>query len=96
MWELETAANLRGVFPNKFIPYTDALEKAGYHVGYIDKGCIPLKYLDRHDAAGTRYKTFAEFMSKRPKGKPFCFWFGSRDAHRSYRKDSGAATRLAV
>jgi arylsulfatase A-like enzyme len=36
MWQLETAANLGGLFPNKFIPYTDALQEAGYHVGYID------------------------------------------------------------
>jgi N-sulfoglucosamine sulfohydrolase len=53
-----------------------------------------LKYLDRQDAAGTRYKTFAEFMSKRPADKPFCFWFGSWDAHRPYTKDSGVKSGM--
>ena len=49
----ETGANLRGVFPNKFGVYTDALEEAGYHVGYIDKGCTPMKFIDgRNDPAG--------------------------------------------
>ena len=37
MWQLETGANLRGIFPNKFGVYTDALEEEGYQVGHIDK-----------------------------------------------------------
>jgi len=94
MWQLETAANLRGLFPNKFIPYTDALQEAGYHVGYIDNGCRPLKIKGRHNPAGTRYKTFSDFMSKRPAGKPFCFWFGSYDAHRPYEKGSGVGSGM--
>lgn len=28
-------------------------------------------------------------MRKRDKSKPFCFWFGTSDPHRSYKKDSG-------
>jgi len=90
MWQLETAANLRGIFPNKFGVYTDALEEIGYHVGHIDKGCSPITFIDgRSDPAGPKYKDFAEFMDKRPDDKPFCFWFGSKDAHRGYAYDSG-------
>ena len=63
MWQLETGANLRGVFPNKFGVYTDALEEAGYHVGYIDKGCTPMKFIDgRNDPAGKKFNDFKEFM----------------------------------
>ena len=95
MWQLETGANLRGVFPNKFGVYTDALEEAGYHVGYIDKGCTPMKFVDgRTDPAGQKYKDFEEFMDKRNDGKPFCFWFGSHDAHRAYKKDSGVESGM--
>ena len=95
MWQLETGANLRGVFPNKFGVYTDALEEAGYHVGHIDKGCTPMKFVDgRTDPAGQKYKDFEEFMDKRTDGKPFCFWFGSHDAHRAYKKDSGVESGM--
>jgi len=95
MWELETGANLRGVFPNKFGVYTDALEEAGYHVGHIDKGCTPMKFIDgRTDPAGQKYKDFEEFMDKRNDDKPFCFWFGSHDAHRAYKKDSGVESGM--
>jgi len=34
---------------------------------------------------------FDEFLKKRPKDKPFFFWFGSHEPHRAYRKGSGAA-----
>ena len=95
MWQLETGANLRGVFPNKFGVYTDALEEAGYHVGYIDKGCTPMKFIDgRNDPAGKKFNDFKEFMDKRNDGKPFCFWFGSHDAHRAYQKDSGVESGM--
>jgi len=95
MWQLETGANLRGVFPNKFGVFTDALEEAGYHVGYIDKGCTPMKFIDgRTDPAGQKFKDFDEFMDKRNDGKPFCFWFGSHDAHRAYKKDSGVESGM--
>ena len=95
MWQLETGANLRGIFPNKFGVYTDALEEAGYHVGHIDKGCTPMKFVDgRTDPAGQKFKNFKEFMDKRADGKPFCFWFGSHDAHRAYEKDSGVESGM--
>ena len=90
LWQLETAANLRGVLPARFDVYPEALEEAGYHVGFMDKGWSPgvLGQRDRNPA-GPRFKHFEQFMQKRPKGKPFCFWFGSWDAHRPYDRDSG-------
>jgi arylsulfatase A-like enzyme len=35
-------------------------------------------------------------MQQRDKGKPFCFWFGTYDPHRSYVKDSGAKSGIPV
>ncbi len=32
---------------------------------------------------------FKDFLEKRPKDAPFCFWFGASEPHRSYEKDSG-------
>lgn len=45
--------------------------------------------LDVHadDYAGN----FDAFLAARPAGKPFFFWFGSHEPHRSYRVGSGAA-----
>jgi len=95
MWQLESAANLRGIFPNKFGVYTDALKEVSYHVGHMLKGCTPIKFIDgRTDPAGPKYKDFAEFMDQRPDDKPFCFWFGSHDAHRGYAYDSGVKSGM--
>jgi len=90
LWQLETAANLRGVLPAQFGVYPEALEAAGYHVGFVDKGWSPGPLGERaRNPAGPRFTSFAEFMEKRPCGKPFCFWFGSWDAHRPYDAGSG-------
>ena len=32
---------------------------------------------------------FAEFLAARPKGQPFCFWYGAQEPHRVYEKGSG-------
>ena len=54
-----------------------------------------MKFVDgRTDPAGQKYKNFEEFMDKRNDGKPFCFWFGSHDAHRAYKKDSGVESGM--
>lgn len=32
---------------------------------------------------------FAEFLRRRPPGRPFCFWYGAHEPHRSYEEGSG-------
>ena len=32
---------------------------------------------------------FADFLEQKPGGVPFCFWYGSKEPHRSYEKGSG-------
>ena len=34
-------------------------------------------------------KNFEDFLSQRPKGKPFCFWYGGHEPHREYEEGSG-------
>ena len=36
---------------------------------------------------------FADFLEKRPDGKPFCFWFGASEPHRVFEKGSGIKAR---
>ena len=40
---------------------------------------------------------FADFLASRPKGTPFCFWYGGHEPHRGYEKGSGlkAGKKLA-
>ena len=98
-WRLEDGGNLFGTLPAKFTVYTDLLEQAGYHVGYMRKGWSPGQYKPggwKRNPAGKRYKNFAEFMQQREPDKPFCFWFGSSDPHRSYEWQSGIKSGMKL
>jgi arylsulfatase A-like enzyme len=96
-WRLGEAANLYGpVSPNDPV-YPDLMEDGGYFVGYTRKGWGPGKNGERlRNPAGPAFKDFAEFLTKRPKDQPFCFWFGSHDPHRPYVKDSGAKSGIPL
>lgn len=90
-WRLEQGANLHGLIPPKFAVYPDLLEQSGYFVGFTGKGYGPGTDKGRtRNAAGPGFKDFEAFLTKRPKDKPFCFWFGSRFPHRAYPRGSGA------
>ena len=96
-WRLEEGGNLWSILPAKFAVYPDLLEAAGYHVGFCRKGWGPgtEKGSGRtRNAAGDRYKDLAQFLAKRPKGEPFCFWFGSFDPHRGYKLGSGVQSGM--
>jgi N-sulfoglucosamine sulfohydrolase len=89
-WRLGHGANLWSTLPADLPTYTDLLEAAGYHVGFTRKGWGPGKLGERtRNPAGDQFKDFAEFLRRRPNGKPFCFWFGSVDPHRPYDLGSG-------
>lgn len=47
----------------------------------------PMRGMSNKDYA----RNFEDFLSQRPKGKPFCFWLGTHEPHRGYRKGSGVA-----
>ena len=102
-WRLEEGANLLGTLPAKFSTYPDLLRKAGYVVGSIGKGYSPANI----EAGGrtenpsgpsltpsTKKDGFEKFLKNLPADKPFCFWFGSRDPHRLYKKGSGVAAGI--
>jgi uncharacterized sulfatase len=94
---LEESGNLHSILRQKFDVYPDLLEAAGYHVGLTGKGWGPgiLEGSGRtRNPAGPAFKDFATFLRGVPPGKPFCFWFGSRDPHRPYVKGSGVRSGL--
>ena len=85
VWRLEESANLHSTLDKKYEVYPDLLEKAGYHIGFTRKGVAPANVQAggrTHDPVGTYYEKVGQFLKSKPKEKPFCFWFGSRDPHR--------------
>jgi uncharacterized sulfatase len=45
----------------------------------------PFKGISNNDYAGN----LSDFLAQRPKGQPFCFWYGATEPHRDYEKGSG-------
>ena len=102
IWMIEEAGTHASYFQTKYQTFPEALQDSGYFVGATGKAWSPGDYKHNgreHNPAGKRYGErksgyvggFKKFMSERPQDQPFCFWFGSSDAHRSYKKGSGLA-----
>ena len=80
--QLEEAASLWSAFPRKLQVFTDLLRASGYEVGFTGKGWSPGRFKElgwERNPAGDQYQSFAEFMRKRDKTKPFFFWHGNTD-----------------
>jgi len=96
-YRLEQSANLWSTLDKKFTVYPGLLESAGYTIGLTRKGWGPGDFKAggwARNPAGPSFPNFAAFFDKAPKGKPFCFWFGTNDPHRGYDKGSGLAAGL--
>jgi uncharacterized sulfatase len=116
IWQLEEAGTHDSYFPKKFPVFTDALENAGYQIGYTGKAWDPGNFKDAgwlRNPVGPEYNTrilenpptkginktdyaanFADFLSEKPKAKPFFFWFGAHEPHRIYEAGSGKKAGL--
>jgi uncharacterized sulfatase len=98
IWRLGEGAQLFGTLPVEHPVYTNLLAESGYHVGCMAKGWAPGNVAaggHKHDPAGKKsYKSFKSFLDAAKPGQPWCFWFGSRDPHRGYRKGSGIASGM--
>ncbi|NQU21439.1 MAG: sulfatase [Candidatus Nealsonbacteria bacterium] len=94
-WRLEAAGNLYGTFPDKFDVYPELLARAGYDTGASGKGWGPGRpQTQSRQLAGKRFRNFQTFLQQRTKGKPFCYWLGTSDPHRPYKRGSGAAAGM--
>jgi len=45
----------------------------------------PTKFISENNYS----KNFNDFLDKKPKDKPFCFWYGGHEPHREYEEGSG-------
>ena len=89
IWRLGEGANLWGGFPQEKV-YTKMMTDAGYHVGIEGKGWGPGKAEANgweQNPGGVRYDSFEEFYNEIEKGKPWMYWYSSRDPHRPFRKN---------
>ena len=94
---LEEGGNLHGFLPKSYPVYPDLLEETGYVVGHTGKGWGPGRFEAggrARNPAGPLFKSFDEFMERRAKGSPFCFWSGSTDPHRPYEPGTGAQSGM--
>ncbi len=91
-FRLKENGNLWSTLRKEFAVYPDLLEQAGYVVGHTRKGWGPGNHQSsgrERNPAGPGFRSFERFYDGLPDDKPFCFWFGSFDPHRPYRKGSG-------
>ena len=100
IWQIEHAGTHASSFDKKYATFMDLLAEAGYATGHTGKGWGPGNYKAggrTQNPAGPSFAAkkgdyaggFAAFLKQRPEGKPFCFWFGSHDPHRGFKKGSG-------
>lgn len=98
IWRLGPGGQLFGTLPAEHPTYTDLLQEAGYHVGYTRKGWAPGRVGEggrkTNPAGPVKYKTFKDFLAASDADEPWCFWFGSTDPHRGYKKGSGIASGM--
>lgn len=98
IWRLGEGGQLFGTLPVEHPTYTDLLAEAGYAVGYNRKGWGPGRVNEggrkTNPAGPIKVKTFKEFMQQVDDDQPWCFWFGSQDPHRGYKKGSGIASGI--
>jgi len=53
---------------------------------------VPASGISNKDYAGN----FKQFLSRKPEGMPFVFWFGAHEAHRSFELGSGAKNGIEM
>ena len=97
-WQNGDAAVHGTPLPERIPIYTRLLEKAGYHVGMTGKGWAPGP-VKGHNPAGKNYESkgtrfrytgaFRAFLAASRPGQPFCFWYGAKEPHRGYKRNSG-------
>ncbi|MBS9462588.1 sulfatase [Flagellimonas sp. 389] len=96
---LKESGNLWGTLSKSYRNYVTLLEKAGYIVGFQDKGWGPGNYEAggyTRNPSGHEEANFDHFFKNLKGNQPFCFWFGTRDPHRPYASGLGIESGMDV
>jgi N-sulfoglucosamine sulfohydrolase len=94
--KLGEAVNLVGKLDVSIPTYVQALRKEGYEVSYERKGWAPGDFKQmgyKENPAGTQVE-FQKMLGQLPKEKPFFFWFGTNDPHRTFPFGKGRASGI--
>lgn len=90
-YRLGEGANLHSTLNVAHPTFMRMLEQSGYRVGHWRKAWGPGNAkAGGYDSnpCGPNSK-FDAFLATQPKDQPFCFWFGTSDPHRGYKRHSG-------
>ncbi|MEM8670053.1 MAG: sulfatase [Planctomycetota bacterium] len=97
-FRLGAGANLYGSLDVKHPTFVRLLQQAGYETGHWRKAWGPGNFrkggYETHPCG--QQQSFSDFMKNRDAGKPFCFWFGTSDPHRGYKKGTGRKSGLTI
>ncbi|MBN1339126.1 MAG: sulfatase-like hydrolase/transferase, partial [Bacteroidales bacterium] len=106
LWKNQEAGTHASLFPANLKIFTDIFLENGYIMGFTGKGWAP-GLIDKEnrpankDLIGKEYYAedesvfwvqFQKFISEWDGEKPFFFWYGSYDPHRTYKEGSGLAS----
>jgi N-sulfoglucosamine sulfohydrolase len=94
--KLGEAVNLVGRLDASIPTYVQLLRKQGYEVAYERKGWGPGDFTQmgyKENPAGKQIE-FQKMISQLPKDKPFFFWFGTNDPHRTFPFGKGRASGI--
>ncbi|MBN2377793.1 MAG: sulfatase [Sedimentisphaerales bacterium] len=97
-YRLGEGANLWSTLDVKKPNFMFLLRDAGYEIGHWRKAWGPGNFkrggYEKHPCGPG--STFDDFLKSRNKTKPFCFWFGTSDPHRPYKKNSGRDSGINI
>ncbi len=97
-YRLEQGASLWSTLDVDYPNFMFLLRDAGYEIGHWRKAWGPGDYKKggyTEHPCGPGSK-LPDFLKNRDRSKPFCFWFGTSDPHRGYKKGSGAEAGIDV
>ncbi len=97
-YRLEEGANLWSTLDTSQPNFMFLLRDSGYEIGHWRKAWGPgnPKFGGYIEHPCGRERSFNDFMKSRDKAKPFCFWFGTSDPHRGYKKNSGRDSGMDI
>jgi len=94
--KLGEGVNLVGKLDSSVPTYVQLMRKEGYEVAYERKGWGPGDFTQmgyKENPAGKQVE-FHKMLSQLPKEKPFFFWFGTNDPHRTFPYGKGRASGI--
>lgn len=94
--KLGEAVNLVGKLDVSHPTYVQLLRKEGYEVAFDRKGWGPGDYtkMGYSENPAGKYLEFTKMLDQLPADKPFFFWFGTHDPHRTFPFGKGRASGI--